>query len=222
MFSSEDSWRLWATDKDTYSNLELFNFVRPSDYAVELNNLTSDARYITSGNREQVGAILSYTWDVKNDKGSYADSVTATYSIVSGTGRRTQYSKIYNSTQHSVTENIYDGLDLGQNVVTVTFKASSTGAVANVSFSVVMLSLQLSSTFDFTAAHNYGAILPIPFTLKRNDSSNDCSVYIYIDGAQVKKIDIPDSVEIIEYGAFWDCTDLTDFGCAASVHFADS
>ena len=26
----------------------------------------------------------------------------------------------------------------------------------------------------------------------------------------LKKIDIPDSVEIIEYGAFWDCTDLTD------------
>lgn len=204
MFSSKESWQLWAQDRDSYSNLELFNFVRPSDYIVELNNLTSDARYITSGNKEQFGSILQYTWDVKNDKGSYADSITVTYSITSGTGRKTTYSKIYNSTQKSVIENIYDHLDLGQNLVTVLFKASSTGATASVSFSVVMLDLTLSSSFAFTSTHNYGAILPIPFTLKRNDSSNDCSVYIYIDGNQVKKVDIPKGGSL-EYG-----TEITD------------
>ena len=182
MFSSREAWQLWYDDKDSYSDLELFNFVRPSDYAIELNNLTPDARYVTKGSKNQTGAILSYTWDVRNDKGSYADSVTVTYSITTAIGKRSAYSKIYNSTQKMVEENIYDYLDLGQNVVTVSFKASSTGATASISFSVVMLELTLKSNFNFSATHPYGSILTIPFTLNRNDSSSDCSVLVYIDG----------------------------------------
>jgi hypothetical protein len=55
LFSSEESYRIWNTDREEYSDLELFNFVRPSDYELK-TDLVSDPRYIISGDDSQSGS----------------------------------------------------------------------------------------------------------------------------------------------------------------------
>ena len=102
MFSSESAYLLWNEDKEEYADLELFNFVRPSDYELT-TDLNSDPRYIISGNSDQLDAQLSYRWTVRNDKGERSDeTATAKYTIINGNGTETSFSEIYSSAQRNV------------------------------------------------------------------------------------------------------------------------
>jgi hypothetical protein len=48
MFSSKASLDLWFTDRIAYSKLELFNFVRPSEYEIS-TDINLNPRYLMSG-----------------------------------------------------------------------------------------------------------------------------------------------------------------------------
>ena len=85
MFSSQNSLDLWLSDSEQYESLELFNFVRPSDYEIN-TDISSNPRYVMSNSGDQTNAILSYSWLVKNSKGEYPDSLTAKYTITDKDG----------------------------------------------------------------------------------------------------------------------------------------
>lgn len=190
LFSSESAYRLWLEDPEENAGLELFSFVRPSDYELT-TDLNSDPRYIISGNSDQLDAQLSYRWTVRNDKGERSDeTATAKYTIVNGNGTETSFSEIYSSAQRNVRVNLYDYLSEGTNSVIVTIRGNSTGAIYGLTIVITVLTLQLTSTFDYNIRRVEGGLLSIPYTLKRNDTSHACSVYLYIDGVQVEKVDI--------------------------------
>ena len=189
MFSSQASLNLWLEDSTTYKSLELFNFVRPSDYEIT-TDISSNPKYVMSNSNDQTAAILSYTWTVKNSKGAYPDSLTAVYTITDKDGNVTQFSELYSSTNTSISINLFQYLKSGNNTVSVLLKGTSTGAIAGYTFIIVLLTLQLESSFDFNAKHSFGDKLNIPYTLTRNNTTIATSIIFTIDGAQVQKIDI--------------------------------
>ena len=85
MFSSQNSLDLWLSDSEQYESLELFNFVRPSDYEIN-TDISSNPRYVMSNSSDQTDDILSYSWLVKNSKGEYPDSLTAKYIVTDQDG----------------------------------------------------------------------------------------------------------------------------------------
>lgn len=191
MFSSEAAYHLWNEDRVENAALELFNFVRPSDYQMS-TSLETDPRYIISGDSEQQAAQLIFRWWVSNDMGERSDeTATAKYTIVNGNGIETSFSEIYGSAQHNVRVNLYEYLSEGTNTVTINIRGNSTSAVYGTTIVITVLTLALTSGFDYNARHPLGDLLSVPYILKRNDISHACSVYLYIDGSQVAKADIP-------------------------------
>ena len=189
MFSSKASLDLWFTDRIAYSKLELFNFVRPSEYQIS-TDIDLNPRYLMSGDASQTASILSYNWVVKNSTGEFQDTITATYTITDKDGNLQSFSEIYSTTHRAVTLNLYKYLKAGNNTVSVILKGNSTGAILGVTFIMVMLTLQVDSTFDFNAKHTLGEKLDVPYTITRNNTSIATTIYFYIDGVEVQKIDI--------------------------------
>ena len=60
MFSSEESKNLFISDPQAYANLEIFNFVRPSDYELS-TDISLNPRYLISGDSTQTAGILAYS-----------------------------------------------------------------------------------------------------------------------------------------------------------------
>ena len=190
MFSSEKAKDLWLSDKETYAKLELFNFARPSDYSIN-DSISSDPRYVISGDSTQSAATLTYTWEVKNSTSvNNNESLSATYTITDADGNQTTFSQLYASTNRSISINLYDYLKSGQNTVSVALKGVSTGAVSIKTFIITVLTLELSSTFVFNEKHIQGEKLNIPYILNRNITTLPMSVLFYIDGTLANQVDI--------------------------------
>ena len=64
MFSSNTARDLWLADKDANADLMLFSFVRPNDYIITAD-ISSNTRYLMSGDDNQTDRELSYTWGHK-------------------------------------------------------------------------------------------------------------------------------------------------------------
>lgn len=190
MFSSEEAKSLYLSDKDKYGDLEIFNFVRPSDYELNID-LSLNPRYLISGNSNQSASIIAYNWNLKKGTSSASDSVSATYTITDKDNNQQKFSKIYTSVQTAVSLNIYDYLKDGTNTISIELKGISTGATVSVSFIIVVLTLNMETTFDFNAKHVQGSNLQIPYTLSRNVTSIPTSIICYVDEKQVAKVDIP-------------------------------
>ena len=96
MFSSEDAYQLWVENPSDNADLELFNFVRPSDYKLEIT-INSNNKYVRYGDSTNIGARIQYAWKIYNDEGESSDGLTATYSISSeSTGKTTTFTRWYN------------------------------------------------------------------------------------------------------------------------------
>ena len=57
MFSSEDAYQLWVENPSDNADLELFNFVRPSDYKLEIT-INSNNKYVRYGDSTNIGARI--------------------------------------------------------------------------------------------------------------------------------------------------------------------
>jgi hypothetical protein len=63
MFSSEDSYALWKENPSDNSDLELFNFVRPSDYKLDLVAINSDGfnnKFVRYGDESSTGTRIAF------------------------------------------------------------------------------------------------------------------------------------------------------------------
>ena len=193
MFSSTTARDLWLSDKDTYSKLELFNFTRPSAYTME-SSISSDPRYMMSGDSEQSTSKLTFNWYVKNNSGTLdTESLTATYTITDKDGNVTSFSRMYSSStsKTGITIDLYDYLKTGLNTISVLLKGTTTGAVSGSTYTITVLTLNLTSTFDFNARHELSMALTIPYKLIRNVVNQQMSILFYIDGNLAGTTTIP-------------------------------
>jgi len=72
MFSSEDAFAMWKENPTDNLDLELFNFVRPSDYKLDLTATNSDGfnnKYVRYGDSDSQGTRIAFQWDIYNDEG---------------------------------------------------------------------------------------------------------------------------------------------------------
>lgn len=189
VFSSNAAYLAWKDDPETFKDLELFNFVRPSDYEIK-TNLDTGNRYLVSGMHDQSVTKLTYDWSVENDKGTYEDTIVATYTITTASGAVTKFSQNYDSNSKHVEIDLYDYLDLGQTSVRIDLSANSTGATRNYTIYITQLVLNLESDFGFYRGHDRGAAMTFNWHLTRNNAQTAASLYVYVDGVQVDKQDI--------------------------------
>jgi hypothetical protein len=84
MFSSREACALWHENPTDNKDLELFNFVRPSDYKLELTAINGDgfnSKFIRYGDSTSTGARIAFAWSIYNDEGESSDSLSVTYTI---------------------------------------------------------------------------------------------------------------------------------------------
>ena len=78
MFSSEDAYGVWKENPTDNRDLELFNFVRPSDYKLELTAINSGGfnnKFIRYGDVNSTEARIAFSWNIYNDEGDSDDSL---------------------------------------------------------------------------------------------------------------------------------------------------
>ena len=71
MFSSREAYNLWLENPTDNADLELFNFVRPSDYKLELTATDPNGfnnKYIRLGDSNNSAARIAFHWNIYNDE----------------------------------------------------------------------------------------------------------------------------------------------------------
>lgn len=205
MFSSEVARDRWISlnnpqdpsydpDLSKELKLEIFNFERPSDFVLS-TSLSSDPRYIISGDSLADAAQLNYTVSLKDAQGqTKSDSLIVTYTITNNiTGNTTTFSEPYgssyvNNNNNPISLNLYDYLLDGINSVNVNIKASTISNSIDIGFSVYLITFNLSSSFDFNLAKSVGGDIEVPFEINRSSvvSGSKLNVQVYIDGSIAK------------------------------------
>lgn len=185
MFSSEDAYAMWKENPTDNQDLELFNFVRPSDYKLDLTAADSNGfnnKYIRYGDSENTGARISYQWSIYNDEGEASDSLSATYTITNtSSGSSTTFTRWYNKSDANPNFSIYEYLQPGENVVTIEARGTTTGARNTKTFTIVLLQINITSTFKFYEKFSSYAPIQVPYVFERNNTSGTAKIYFKID-----------------------------------------
>jgi hypothetical protein len=185
MFSSEDAYAIWKENPSDNQDLELFNFVRPSDYKLELTAINSDGfnnKFIRYGDSASTGSRIAFSWNIYNDEGDSSDSLSATYTISNTqTGSSTTFTRWYNKSDANPDFSIYDYLKPGENIVTIECKGTTTGARNTKTFTIVLLQINLTSTFKFYEKQFSSTAIQIPYIFERNDTSGTAKIHFRID-----------------------------------------
>lgn len=185
MFSSEDAYALWKENPSDNSDLELFNFVRPSDYKLELQAIDStgfDNKYVRDGDTTSTATRIAFRWSIYNDEGESSDSLSVTYTITnSASGSSTTFTRWYNKSDANPNVSIYEYLKPGENIVTIECKGSTTGARNTKTFTIILLQISLTSTFKFYDKFSSNTPISIPYVFERNNTSGTAKIHFKID-----------------------------------------
>lgn len=185
MFSSEEAYAFWKENPSDNSDLELFNFVRPSDYKLELTATDANGfnnKYVRYGDSNNTAARIAFHWNIYNDEGDSSDTLSATYTITNSiTGTSTSFTRWYNRSDLDPNIQIYNYLQPGENVVTIECRGTTTGARNTKTYTIVLLQLNLTSTFKFYEKVTDNQIIQIPYTFERNNTSGSAKIHFQID-----------------------------------------
>ena len=163
MFSSETAYQMWLENPSDNADLELFNFVRPSDYKLNIT-INSSNKFVRFGDSSNTDTRIQFTWNIRNDEGESSDSLATTYTISNeNTGKTITFTRYYNKGQ-AVDFSIYEYLYPGTNVITISGKGFTTGARSSVTYNIILLQLNVSSNLDFTSKYTSGDNVLIPCT----------------------------------------------------------
>lgn len=70
---------------------------KPSDYTIDINDaFITNPRYVISGDENQDGLKMAYTWDVKLGDRSEVDNLLVTYNITCPSGKTHQLAESKN------------------------------------------------------------------------------------------------------------------------------
>ena len=199
MFSSEDAYAVWKENPTDNQDLELFNFVRPSDYKLEFTATNSDGfnnKFIRYGDTNSTGSRIAFSWNISNDEGDSSDSLSVTYTISnSATGASTSFTRWYNKTDANPNFSIYDYLQPGENDIIISGKGTTTGARNTKAFKINLLQVNLTSTFKFYEKQYSGVAIQIPYVFERNNTSGTAKIHFKIDDGGTGKEYTRDVVE---------------------------
>lgn len=191
MFSSQDAYAIWKENPTDNQYLELFNFVRPSDYKLELTATNSDGfnnKYIRYGDTASTAARIAFSWNIYNDEGDSSDSLSVTYTVANtSSGASTTFTRWYNRSDANPDFSIYDLLQPGENTITIEGKGTTTGARNTKSFKIILLQINLTSTFKFYEKQFSNSPIQIPYVFERNDISGTAKIYFRIDNGGTGK-----------------------------------
>lgn len=198
MFSSEDAYAMWKENPTDNQDLELFNFVRPSDYKLELTPTNSggfDSKFVRYGDSDNMGARIAFSWNISNDEGDSSDSLSATYTIANtATGSSTTFTRWYNRSDANPDFSIYDYLQPGENSITIACKGSTTGARNTKTFTINLIQVSLTSSFKFYDKYTSNVPIQIPYVFERNNTSGTAKIYFRIDDGGTGKEAIQDVI----------------------------
>lgn len=188
-FSSEESYHMWqeADDEVDYKDdLVLYEFAEPSQYKIKVNGLlTGETRHIISGDKGSQASKAIFTWGVTFGEDYVDDSIAVTYKVENALYATPKTrNMIYTDRLSAVTYDLIDLLDLGSNQVTITFRGQNTGASTTILINIVMVSLNITSRFQFYSA-SIADTISVPYQLYRNDYSENVLINVYIDGQLV-------------------------------------
>lgn len=185
-----------AYDEEGTSSLELFNFERPSEFAVGQVGIVQEPRYIIKGDTSSAGAELSFYVTVKDAKGqTKSDTILVTYTIVntvSGIAKQLpaeEYGASYvNDPNMRITKNLYPYLGDGQNSVNVRIQGVGVGSYIDIPFGIYLVDFTLQSDFDYMRAKVSGNDIEIPFEINRSTAveGSALTVSAYVDGSLAK------------------------------------
>lgn len=198
MFSSEDAFAMWKENPTDNVDLELFNFVRPSDYKLDLTATSSDGfnnKFVRSGDTNSNGARIAFQWDIYNDEGQSSDSLSVTYTITTSSGATTSFTRWYNRSDANPDFSIYNYLEPGENIVTIEGRGTTTGARNTKTFTISLLQINISSTFDFCAKYSPNTPIQIPYVFNRNNTTGTAKIYFRIDDGGANKVFTKDVVQ---------------------------
>ena len=169
IFSSEASKNLWQSDPVKNANLELANFVAPSEYSIDIKIINGETiRYIRDGVQGQQGSVLTYEWSVTNDKGNeYDENLYVIYKIKE---TDKQYPFTIKSTDKTVSIDLFDYLISGINTITIEARGAVSGATAVKEITINTLTLNIRT--DIQTYNVYSLNQPLSFGLyaERNQS----------------------------------------------------
>lgn len=149
VFSSYDAHLAWLNDPVAYKDLEITNFVAPSEYGIEVSITSSRESYIRYGIEGQSGAEIRYSWEVKNDKNQTLDEVVnVTYEIVENGYRDIRR---LDPSNKNVVIDMTPHLSLGTNTVKMSFKGTTSGAETSQTVYIVAVQLNVGTDLDYTA-----------------------------------------------------------------------
>lgn len=181
MFSSEDAYSIWMEDPMENSDLELFNFVRPSDYKLELTATEAGGfnnKFVRYGDTNNTGGRIAYSWRIYNDEGESTDSISVTYTITNTVnGTSTSFSRWYNRSDADPNFSIYNYLQPGENAISIEAKGTTTGARNTRTFTIVLLQLSVTSTFRFFEKAAGNTPIMVPYVFERNNTSGTAKIH---------------------------------------------
>lgn len=199
MFSSEEAYAMWKENPSDNQDLEIFNFVRPSDYKIDLVATESNgfnSKFIRYGDTANTGARISYSWSIYNDEGNSTDTLSVTYTISNEeSGYSKQFTRFYNTTDADPNFSIYNDLRPGTNNIKIEARGASTGARANRTFTIVLVQIDLSSTFKFYEQFKSNQAVQVPYIFERNNTQGTAKIYFKVDDTLLTPYDIQENNE---------------------------
>jgi hypothetical protein len=199
MFSSEEAYMAWKENPTENSHLELFNFVRPSDYKLELTATEAGGfnnKFVRYGDTNNTGGRIAYSWRIYNDEGESTDSISVTYTISNtASGATTTFSRWYNRSDADPNFSIYEYLQPGENAISIEARGVTTGARNTRTFTIVLLQLNITSTFRFYEKVTANSYIQVPYVFERNNTTGTAKIHFQVDEGGEGKSYVKDVVQ---------------------------
>lgn len=161
IFSSIEAWRIWDSDRNKYKNLELANFVAPSDYGIQVTIEGENTVLYTREGVHDASSTISYSWKVVDGKGNELnENMYITYNIIEN-GKSYPTTKTAN--QKNVREDLYEWLSPGTNTLEISFKGADSGATIKKTLTIHVLKLDINTDFDWKVVQRN--LYPLSFSL---------------------------------------------------------
>ena len=167
VFSSEEAWRIWQTDPDRYGKqLEITNFVAPSEYGIDFSLRSKSIAYIREGISGQGGSFIRFDWAVKNDKNqTMAENMAIMYTIREN-GKQIPTTK--RADQNEVDDDLFEYLSVGTNTIDIDMKGEVTGAEFHTTVTINVISFNIYTSFEYNILYPNLSTLQFGLYANRN------------------------------------------------------
>lgn len=175
-FADIDKQNLWLSDPTFYADLELFNFIAPAPYTINVTGLTDNV-YLLQGE----SSSLNYTFNTADGNGTVInESVVVTYTFTNE-GNTTVDSRIY-AAGTEVSYSLDKYLKAGTNSITINLKGRTTGTTNTIILTYNVIELVLTSNFNVNTVFTPNQDIDITYSVS---GIYDKHILAYIDGVQV-------------------------------------